>query len=203
MKFGEQLEQASVPSWSLHNVDYNSLKHQIKTHTTKDQATTAIAIPGQQDHSLQRFENAFYNQLCSQHDRVGLFVTSKADEVSRRLRMLKSPIRIPPVGNTCRTKIVWLTRHIVLGHLSSLVNQLMLKCADTRGLCNKRQQRFLKYHSKIEDCGQDIEALSRFVDAQVTAFRKILKKYRVSSCMPPSTFHHHHNLRKTRVGQNQ
>lgn len=89
MKFGERIEQASVPGWSLHNVDYNSLKHQIKVHTTKDQATaaTAIAIPGQQDHALKRFEDAFYLELCSQHNRVGLFVTSKADEISRRLRM--------------------------------------------------------------------------------------------------------------------
>jgi SPX domain protein involved in polyphosphate accumulation len=86
MKYGDRLEEASVPGWSLHNVDYNSLKHQIKVHTTKDQATTAIAIPGQPDYALRRFEDAFYIELCSQHSRVGLFVTSKADEVSRRLR---------------------------------------------------------------------------------------------------------------------
>ncbi|KAJ8120405.1 hypothetical protein ONZ43_g2877 [Nemania bipapillata] len=151
MKFGERLEQASVPGWSLHNVDYNSLKHQIKAHTTKDQATTAtaIAIPGQQNYALKRFEDAFYLELCSQHNRVGLFVTSKADEISRRLR-----------------------------HLTGLVHQLMLRCADARGLSTKRQRRFVKYQTQIEECGQDIKALSRFVNAQVTAFRKILKKYK-------------------------
>ena len=85
MKYGEHFEEESVPSWSLHNIDYNSLKHQIKAHTTKDQAT-AIAIPGQQDHALKKFEDAFYIELCNQHNRVGLFVTSKADEISRRLR---------------------------------------------------------------------------------------------------------------------
>ncbi|KAI0528124.1 hypothetical protein F5B22DRAFT_22353 [Xylaria bambusicola] len=149
MKFGEQLEEASVPGWSLHNVDYNSLKHQIKIHTTKDQAAVAIAIPGHQDQALRRFEDAFYLELCSQHDRVGLFVTSKADEISRRLR-----------------------------YISILVQQLILKCTDTRGLSAKRQRRFAKYHAQIEECGQDIKALGRFVDAQVTAFRKILKKYK-------------------------
>ncbi|KAI3342472.1 hypothetical protein F4824DRAFT_495417 [Ustulina deusta] len=149
MKFGEQLDEASVPGWSLHNVDYNSLKHQIKAHTTKDQATTAIAIPGHQDHSLRRFEDAFYLELCSQHSRVGLFVTSKADEISRRLR-----------------------------YISGLVHQLLLKCAGARGLSTKRQRRFVKYHAQIEGCGQDVKALGRFVDAQVTAFRKILKKYK-------------------------
>ncbi|KAI0431133.1 hypothetical protein F5Y09DRAFT_204657 [Xylaria sp. FL1042] len=149
MKFGQRLDEASVPGWSLHNVDYNSLKHQIKVHTTKDQATTAIAIPGHQDHALTRFEDAFYLELCSQHGRVGLFVTSKADEISRRLR-----------------------------HLSGLVHQLMLKCADARGLSPKRRRRFVKYYTQIQECGQDIKALGRFVDAQVTAFQKILKKYK-------------------------
>ncbi|KAI0446982.1 hypothetical protein F4803DRAFT_426449 [Xylaria telfairii] len=150
MKFGERLEEASVPGWSLHNVDYNSLKHQIKAHTTRDQATAiAMAIPGQQDHALRRFEDAFYLELCSQHNRVGLFVTSKADEISRRLR-----------------------------YLSGLAHQLMLKCADTRGLSTKRQRRFAKYRTQVEECGQDAQALDRFVDAQVTAFRKILKKYK-------------------------
>lgn len=89
MKYGEHLQEESVPSWGLHNIDYNSLKHQIKVHTTKDQAT-AIAIPGQQDHALKRFEDGFYLELCNQHNRVGLFVTSKADEISRRLCTLSS-----------------------------------------------------------------------------------------------------------------
>ncbi|KAI1428628.1 hypothetical protein F5Y12DRAFT_675968 [Xylaria sp. FL1777] len=149
MKFGEQLDEASVPCWSLHNVDYNSLKYQIKAHTSKDQATAAIAIPGHQDYALRRFEDAFYLELCSQHSRVGLFVTSKADEISRRLR-----------------------------HISGLAHQLMRKCADTHGLSTKRQRRLVKYHTQIEECGQDIKALGRFVDAQITAFRKILKKYK-------------------------
>jgi SPX domain protein involved in polyphosphate accumulation len=84
MKYGQHFEDESVPEWNLHNIDYNSLKHQIKTHTTKDQAS-AIAIPGHQDTALKRFEDAFYNELCRQHDRVDLFVVSKADEIFRRL----------------------------------------------------------------------------------------------------------------------
>ncbi|PNP44061.1 hypothetical protein TGAMA5MH_04346 [Trichoderma gamsii] len=84
MKYGVQLERESVPEWSLHNLDYNSLKHEIKVHTTRDQAT-ALAIPGHQDTALRRFEDALFTELCNQHDRLDLFVTSKADEVSRRL----------------------------------------------------------------------------------------------------------------------
>ncbi|KAI0838758.1 hypothetical protein F5Y06DRAFT_267793 [Hypoxylon sp. FL0890] len=148
MKYGEHFEQESVPSWSLHNIDYNSLKHQIKAHTSKDQAT-AIAIPGQQDQALKKFEDAFYLELCTQHNRVGLFVTSKADEISRRLR-----------------------------HLSDSISQLIVRCNIAGGVSPKRQRRFAKYALQVDECGDDIEALNRFVNAQVIAFRKILKKYR-------------------------
>lgn len=68
------------------NIDYNSLKHYIKVHTTRDQAT-AIAIPGQPNTALTKFEDEFYAELCRQYDRVDLFALSKADEISRRLRM--------------------------------------------------------------------------------------------------------------------
>ena len=66
------------------NIDYNSLKHHIKVHTTRDQAT-AIAIPGHHDAPLAKFEDDLFAELCRQHDRVDMFVTSKADEISRRL----------------------------------------------------------------------------------------------------------------------
>jgi hypothetical protein len=69
------------------NVDYNELKNLVKLHTTKDQGQgQAIAIPGQGDASLLKFEGLFYNELSNQHDRVDLFVKSKADEIHRRLR---------------------------------------------------------------------------------------------------------------------
>jgi len=42
----------------------------------------------------------------------------------------------------------------------------------------KRQRRFVRYERDLAGCGDEIQALSRFVNAQVVAFRKILKKYR-------------------------
>ena len=66
------------------NLDYNSIKHEIKMHTTRDQAT-AMAIPGQKDEALSRFEDGLYMELGRQHERLQLFVSSKADEISRRL----------------------------------------------------------------------------------------------------------------------
>ncbi|TQS34200.1 hypothetical protein Golomagni_05425 [Golovinomyces magnicellulatus] len=145
MKYGEQLQRESVPEWSLHNLDYNSLKHEIKVHTTRDQAT-AIAIPGHQDTSLRKFEDALYLELCRQHDRVDMFVSSKADEISRRLAHI----------NTSLEKYAQVT------NVSPL----------------KRQRRFAKLERDLRHCDNDIHALARFSNAQVTAFRKILKKYK-------------------------
>lgn len=42
----------------------------------------------------------------------------------------------------------------------------------------RRRQRFAKYERELLRCSDDIRCLQRFVDAQVVAFRKILKKYR-------------------------
>lgn len=70
---------------SLDNVDYNELKYLIKVNTTRDQGQ-AITIPGHDDNALQKFEDAFFTELWNQHDRVDLFVKSKADEYNRRLR---------------------------------------------------------------------------------------------------------------------
>ncbi|KAH8200116.1 hypothetical protein TruAng_005737 [Truncatella angustata] len=151
MKYGEYFEAASVPRWSLHNVDYNSLKQQIKLHTKKGQGARAIAIPGQTDAQLKRFENDFYHELHLQHDRVDLFVASKADEISRRLR-----------------------------HLAGLINALIIRChVGKSGITDKRQRKFGRYQRQVVECGDDIRDLQRFVRAQNEAFRKILKKYKV------------------------
>lgn len=69
----------------IDNIDYNELKHLIKAHTSRDRGQ-AITIPGQDDGHSQVFEELFYKELYDQHDRVDLFVKSKADEISRRLR---------------------------------------------------------------------------------------------------------------------
>ena len=68
----------------LDNIDYNKLKDYIKQHTTKGQAQ-AVAIPGQPDEALQRFEDFFCNELKAQHEAVDLFVNMKAAEFKRKL----------------------------------------------------------------------------------------------------------------------
>ncbi|EWZ37624.1 hypothetical protein FOCG_04460 [Fusarium oxysporum f. sp. radicis-lycopersici 26381] len=150
MKFGDHLERESVPEWSLHNLDYNSIKHEIKMHTTRDQAT-AMAIPGQKDEALSRFEDGLYMELDRQHERLQLFVSSKADEISRRLEYLAKNIDR------------WASK-----------NQEQL-AGDS---AIKHHRRFTKYERELVRCGSDIQSLERFVKAQTVAFRKITKKYK-------------------------
>jgi hypothetical protein len=69
----------------LDDVDYDKLKNLIKVHTTKDKGQ-AIVIPEGSDIASNEFEDLFFNELSNQHDCVDLFVKSKADEISRRLR---------------------------------------------------------------------------------------------------------------------
>ncbi|CAL3967503.1 unnamed protein product [Diplocarpon coronariae] len=150
MKYGQTFQAQSVPAWAAYNVDYDELKNLIKVNTTKDQGQ-AIAIPGHADRGLEKFENFFLNELSNQHDRVGLFVKSKADEVSRRLQYLQK--------NVLR----------LLARTSPST-----ACEPTQ----RQLEKFTKYNSRIERCGDDIRSLQRFVSAQRTAFHKILKKYK-------------------------
>ncbi|KAF4591800.1 SPX domain-containing protein [Ophiocordyceps camponoti-floridani] len=150
MKFGQQLERESIPEWRLHNLDYNSLKHEIKAHTSTLHATPT-AIPGHPDLALCKFEDGLYIELEQQHNRLDLFVSSKTDEISRRLDHLDSDVRR------------WLRKHA-----DEVDSSLSLR----------RQRKLAKYERELLRCGRDILHLSRFANAQVIAFRKILKKYR-------------------------
>ncbi|EHL00052.1 hypothetical protein M7I_4134 [Glarea lozoyensis 74030] len=122
MKYGQNLQARSVPQWAPYNVDYDALKHLIKTNTTRD-AGQAVAIPGQVDTALQRFEAQFFNELSNQHDRVGLFVRSKADEIDRRLQSSKKSLL-----------------------------RLLERCTSRNGkpLSQKRREKFARYDDRIE-----------------------------------------------------
>ena len=101
MKYGQTLHRRSIPEWGpcmfprltrnmeltrIDNVDYNDIKHLIKARTTKGQAT-AISIPGHGDENaaLEEFEEQLYVEFEDQHQRINLFVKSKAGEIQRRL----------------------------------------------------------------------------------------------------------------------
>ncbi len=50
----------------------------------------------------------------------------------------------------------------------------------------KRQRRFAKYDRDVVQVADEVRDLSRFVNAQIVAFRKILKKYKVRCTHHPA-----------------
>ena len=107
MKYGDTLLHRSIPLWETcksspllldsqwrhlsghatpDNVDYNDIKRLIKVRTTHGQGQPK-AIPGSDNEAkqLQAFESELYKELREQHQRIDLFVQSKAGEITRRL----------------------------------------------------------------------------------------------------------------------
>ncbi|KAL8720240.1 MAG: hypothetical protein Q9225_002872 [Loekoesia sp. 1 TL-2023] len=152
MKYGETLQQRSIPEWENYNVDYNDLKRLIKIRTTRGQGE-ALTIPGHHNEAkaLQAFEDEFFAELVDQHQRVDLFVRSKAGEINRRLV-----------------------------HLDKQIGQLQQRYPSHRtGKASVRcLERFSKAEEAAEKTGEEIRSLARFVGAQRLAFIKLLKKYK-------------------------
>ncbi|KAL8659419.1 MAG: hypothetical protein Q9226_000446 [Calogaya cf. arnoldii] len=177
MKYGETLQQRSIPEWencifrqtstikidgltstAIDNLDYNDLKRLIKVRTTRGQGE-ALSIPGHGNEAkaLSAFEQEFYRELTEQHQRVDLFVQSKSGEISRRL-----------------------------DHLNTQVGQLQQRYALHRPgkISVKRLERYSRAEAAAEKAGEEIKSLARFVGAQKLAFVKILKKYRKWTASP-------------------
>ena len=152
MKYGDTLQQRSIPQWQVYNVDYNDIKRLIKLRTTQRPAQ-AIAIPGHDEEAaaLQTFEDELYGELCEQHERVDLFIKSKSGELCRRLMSLEKHIE-----------------QLRRRYLTAKQNPMPVV-----GL-----KRFAKAEEAVLSSGAELQALSRFVGAQRLAFRKLLKKYR-------------------------
>lgn len=111
MKFGDTLRERSIPQWAYResnqltwflvvlrlisgatdNIDYDDLKQMVKDHTVSA-PSHPLFIPGQggEAKAIKDFEDEMYGQLLQQHDRVGLFVQSKAGELARKLGTVQS-----------------------------------------------------------------------------------------------------------------
>ena len=137
MKYGDTLQQRSIPLWESckkdilprspkfellnghatpDNVDYNDIKRLIKVRTTQGQGqgqAKAIAVSGHETKALHAFEDELYRELRDQHQRIDLFVQSKAGEIGRRLgTYLVSP---------CRDMLLILLPHSSLGQANCTV----------------------------------------------------------------------------------
>ncbi|KAI9054117.1 hypothetical protein LZ554_001288 [Drepanopeziza brunnea f. sp. 'monogermtubi'] len=150
MKYSERFHKESVPQWAPFNVDYIELKNLIKLNTTRNQGQ-AIAIPGQADPRLEKFEKSFFDELKNQHNRVDLFVKNKADEYTHWLNDLQKQV----------VKLLERTTRLKGGPIPEALHR-----------------KYIIYNDRIERCGEEITSLERFQKAQREAFRKILKKYK-------------------------
>ncbi|PNS14092.1 Vacuolar transporter chaperone 4 [Sphaceloma murrayae] len=150
MKYGETLKQRSIPAWQTHNIDYQDIKHFIKTNTTHGKGK-AVAIPGSTDTNAIEFENRLFLILKEQDERITWFVRSKVGEIQRRL-----------------------------AHLEQQTNKFVARPGDVSvgRVTVKRLERYGRIESDVLKVGEEIQALSRFVGVQQEAFRKLLKKYK-------------------------
>ncbi|KAF2864133.1 hypothetical protein K470DRAFT_209144 [Piedraia hortae CBS 480.64] len=145
MKYGDTLRQRSIPAWSHHNIDYDDIKHMIKQQTADNRSRV---IPGCTDVAGAEFEEQLFDVLVAQHERIYLFVKSKAGEIRRR--------------------------H---DHAQQQFQQLVQRSAAVADVSVRFLERYGRLESEVMKVGDDIRALARFASTQRTAFRKLLKKY--------------------------
>ena len=79
---------------STDNIDYEEIKHFIKENTTPGNGK-ALAIPGGPNELGKGLEDALFEVLREQHERITFFVRSKTGEIRRRLSMC-SARGVPP-----------------------------------------------------------------------------------------------------------
>ncbi|KAG8528101.1 uncharacterized protein KY384_007017 [Bacidia gigantensis] len=133
------------------NLDYDDLKRLIKLHTTQGSTRPRpISYGSIKATEAQQFEERFFDELKLQHERINDFLQVKVGELARRLIDLeKEASRLKGSAN----------------NLATLVP-------------GKSRSKASKLEVNIEKAGTDIQRLSRFVNANTLAFRKLFKKYR-------------------------
>lgn len=150
MKYGDTLQQRSIPAWRAHNIDYDEIKRFIKKRTSPGKGET-ISVPGRGDEKLADFEAELSDILTQQHERINLFVKSKAGEIKRRLE-----------------------------HAKRLLRQLSSRrtAAADRRIPIARLERYSRLENDVVKIGDEVRSLARFTSTNRTAFRKLLKKAR-------------------------
>lgn len=178
------------------NMDYNSLKTLIKVNTAGE-GVTEIATPSCLEETARKFEKRFFAELCQNYDTASLFVSSKAGEIDRRLSTsflhfsnYISTLLHPHMATVrCQRRsaqgLVFsmnpLTRtNFASDSLSNRVDDLITHHPSSKGkfFSAKIACVSAQCHSEQRQCDYDIRSLQRFINAQLVAFQKIMKKYK-------------------------
>ncbi|KAB8698103.1 hypothetical protein FH972_026353 [Carpinus fangiana] len=159
MKFGDTLQQRSVPQWQNYNIDYTALKRLIKQHTSPQAAARpgiALSIPGKGPTVQDEFDAQLFDLIRRECDRLDLFVKSKKYELASRLQSIERQIN-------------QLQQRRVLQQQQPLPS--------TRTALGLRR-RFSKLESELLRVGEEIQNVSRFIVSNRMAVRKAVKKHR-------------------------
>ncbi|KAJ8103216.1 hypothetical protein POJ06DRAFT_65524 [Lipomyces tetrasporus] len=136
MRYGNVLAQYAVPEWQAFSVDYDEFKALIKN----------CLVSGIRPDT----ETAVYSALAEQHERINVFVRSKAGELDRRIR-------------NCNKALDEITKQ---------------DAARTYPISNaQRQKPVIKIEAEIESIYQNLQSLARFVSSHKIAFTKLVKTY--------------------------
>lgn len=154
MKYGESLQQRSVPAWRAHNIDYNNIKHFIKEHTSPGQGE-GMFILGRDSEHFAEFGNELSAMFAQQHERINLFVKSKVCETEQRLKHADRQLRKISSRNAT---------------------------AAERRIQVVREERCSRLEENVVRIGEEIRSLARFTTTNRTAIRKLLKKARRWTC---------------------
>lgn len=150
MKYGETLQQRSIPAWRNHNIDYDEIKKVIRKRTSAGNGES-VSVPGRGDEKLLQFETELSDIFTQQHERINLFVKSKAGEIKRRLEHAKRQLH-----QLSSRKITTADRRIPIARL----------------------ERYSRLENDVVRIGDEVRSLARFNATNRTAFRKLLKKAR-------------------------
>jgi hypothetical protein len=179
-------------------MDYNFLKHMIKIHTTPEhEGGVRIPIPGCVDEDALKFERQFYAEVCQSYDGVSLFVFSKAGELDRRLgaflpfffsisynlsqTLHPSSSSSPPIIREFKAPPPVIIKWSDLPPAESLsrsINELALNPGPNTLPTPTSSALVSGLYLEQRQCDHDIRRLQQFIHSQLTAFGKILKKYK-------------------------
>ncbi|RCK57853.1 hypothetical protein Cantr_06124 [Candida viswanathii] len=157
MKFGDNLQQLSIPEWKSYNLDYNGLKYQIRQVTQSNSS------------DLSRLHTAFVDNF----DYINLFIKTKFGELSRKFGHLQNQFN-HIIRKQQRDGNEQLQQTLII-HLDDLFYQTIELSIDIKNLSKfiiiqkiaikKIFKKFLKYYHNKQQANKFIIALkNHFLD---------------------------------------
>ena len=151
MKFGQQLEERSVPQWRHNNIDYAQLKQAIK------RATTPTGNDEQDRSNLDKLTALFEEQFKA----VNLFTTLKVREYSSRILGVESLI------------ISYTQKQL---HDDGTTTQAVAPLGGTEAILGMGGS-LRAIRSSANKCSRELKLFSRYLILQQVATRKLFKKF--------------------------